>query len=37
MLDFISQNAVAISGAILVVAYLFVALEKVPKVTVALL
>ena len=37
MLDFISQNAVAISGAILVVAYLFIALEKIPKVTVALL
>ena len=37
MLDFISQNAVTISGAILVVAYILIALEKIPKVTVALL
>jgi Na+/H+ antiporter NhaD/arsenite permease-like protein len=37
MLDFISQNGVTISGAILVVAYILIALEKIPKVTVALL
>ena len=34
---FISANAVTISGLILLVAYIFIALEKVPKVTIALI
>ena len=36
-MDFISANAVAISGLILLIAYIFIALEKVPKVTIALI
>ena len=36
-MDFISANAVAISGLILLVAYIFIALEKIPKVTIALI
>ena len=36
-MDFISANAVTISGLILLVAYIFIALEKIPKVTVALI
>lgn len=36
-MDFISANAVTISGLILLVAYIFIALEKVPKVTIALI
>ncbi len=35
-MDFISANAVTISGLILLIAYIFIALEKIPKVTVAL-
>ena len=33
----VQSNAVMISGAILLVAYIFIALEKIPKVTIALL
>ena len=36
-MDFISSNAVIISGLILLIAYVFIALEKIPKVTVALI
>ncbi len=36
-MDFIHANAVTISGLILLVAYIFIALEKIPKVTVALI
>ena len=36
-MDFISANAVTISGLILLIAYIFIALEKVPKVTIALI
>ena len=36
-MDFISANAVTISGLILLIAYVFIALEKIPKVTVALI
>ena len=36
-MDFISTNAVMISGLILLIAYIFIALEKIPKVTVALI
>ena len=36
-MDFISSHAVTISGLILLVAYIFIALEKIPKVTVALI
>ena len=35
-MDFISANAVTISGLILLIAYIFIALEKIPKVTIAL-
>ena len=35
--DFISQNSVAISAALLIISYIFIALEKIPKVTIALL
>ena len=37
MIDFIANNAVAISGALLVLSYIFIATEKIPKVTIALL
>ena len=36
-MDFINANAVLISGLILIIAYIFIALEKIPKVTVALI
>lgn len=36
-MDFISANAVPISGLLLLVAYIFIALEKIPKVTIALI
>lgn len=36
-MDFINANAVLISGLILLVAYIFIALEKIPKVTIALI
>ena len=36
-MDFISTNAVLISALILLIAYIFIALEKIPKVTVALI
>ena len=36
-MDFISANAVTISGLILLIAYIFIALEKIPKVTIALI
>lgn len=36
-MDFISANAVPISGLILLIAYIFIALEKIPKVTIALI
>lgn len=34
---FVSTHAVALSAAILILAYIFIALEKIPKVTIALL
>ncbi len=36
-MNFISTNAVLVSGLILLIAYIFIALEKIPKVTVALI
>ena len=36
-MDFINANAVTISGLILLIAYIFIALEKIPKVTIALI
>lgn len=36
-MDFITANAVPISGLLLLVAYIFIALEKIPKVTIALI
>ena len=36
-MDFISSNAVIISGLILLIAYIFIALEKIPKITIALI
>ena len=36
-MDFISANAVTISVLILLIAYIFIALEKIPKVTIALI
>ena len=36
MPDFISQNSTAISMAVLIISYVFIALEKIPKVTIAL-
>ena len=35
--NLISQNCVAISATLLIVSYIFIALEKIPKVTIALL
>ena len=35
--SFISQNCVAISATLLIISYVFIALEKIPKVTIALL
>ncbi|MDD3236985.1 MAG: ArsB/NhaD family transporter [Candidatus Gastranaerophilales bacterium] len=35
--SFVSQNAILLSGLILIIAYIFIALEKISKVTVALL
>lgn len=35
--SFISQNCVAISASLLIISYIFIALEKIPKVTIALL
>ena len=35
--NFISENAVIISATLLIVSYVFIALEKIPKVTIALL
>ncbi len=35
--SFISENSVAISATILIISYIFIALEKIPKVTIALL
>jgi Na+/H+ antiporter NhaD/arsenite permease-like protein len=35
--SFISENSVAISASLLVISYIFIALEKIPKVTIALL
>ena len=34
---FVSTHAVALSAAILILAYIFIALEKIPKVTIALI
>ena len=36
MTNFISQNCVVISFALLIISYIFIALEKIPKVTIAL-
>ena len=36
-MDIISSNAVIISGLILLIAYIFIALEKIPKVTISLI
>ena len=35
--SFISENCVAISATLLIISYVFIALEKIPKVTIALL
>lgn len=35
--SFISDNSVAISASLLIISYIFIALEKIPKVTIALL
>ena len=35
--SFISENSVAISASLLIISYIFIALEKIPKVTIALL
>ena len=35
--NFVNANSVAISATLLIVAYIFIALEKIPKVTIALL
>lgn len=35
--SFISQNSVTISATLLIISYIFIALEKIPKVTIALL
>ena len=35
-MDFISSNAVTISSLILIISYIFIALEKIPKVTIVL-
>ena len=35
--SFISENSVVISASLLVISYIFIALEKIPKVTIALL
>lgn len=37
MIEFISNNAVMISALLLIISYIFIATEKIPKVTVALL
>ena len=37
MTDFISNNAILVSSAILIISYIFIAIEKIPKVTIALL
>ena len=37
MENFISQNNVTISAGLLIISYIFIALDKIPKVTVALL
>lgn len=37
LLSFIHSNAMGVSAVILVIAYIFIALEKIPKVTVALI
>ena len=36
-MDFITSNAITISGLLLLVAYIFIALEKIPKMTIALI
>ena len=35
--SFISENCVTVSAALLIISYIFIALEKIPKVTIALL
>ena len=35
--NFVSANAVAFSAGLLILAYIFIALEKIPKVTIALI
>lgn len=37
MLEFIANNSVAISASLLLIAYVFIALEKIPKMTIALI
>lgn len=37
MINFISENAVIISTALLIFSYIFIALEKIPKITIAML
>ncbi len=37
IISFISENSVTISATLLIISYIFIALEKIPKVTVALL
>lgn len=37
MLEFIASHSIAVSAALLIFAYIFIATEKIPKVTVALI
>ena len=37
ILNFVQAHSVGVSAAILIIAYIFIALEKIPKATVALL
>ena len=37
LLNFVQAHSVGVSAAILIIAYIFIALEKIPKATVALL
>lgn len=37
MMEFISNNAILISAGLLIISYIFIATEKIPKVTIALL
>ena len=36
-MNFVHNNAMIVSGVILLIAYIFIAIEKIPKVTIAIL